>query len=252
MTVSPRLTRTALLIGEDGVQTLQNATVMIIGVGAVGGYALEAIARAGVGHILLVDFDCFDESNINRQILALTSTVGRKKVEVAKERVLEINPDCQVEIFDLFVNTDTLPDLLSHKADMVIDAIDSLNAKCCLIEELVKRGIPFISSMGAALRQDPSRIKLSTLDKTKNCGLSRLLRQRLRRRGVDIKQIKCVYSDEIALKSAVSVNEGQRATLGTHPTLETRPTLGSLPTITAIFGLTIANEAIKTLIHKGH
>lgn len=236
MTISPRLTRTALLVGEEGVQTFQNATVMIIGVGAVGGYALEAVARAGIGHILLVDFDTFDESNVNRQILALTSTIGRKKVEVAKERVLEINPDCRVEIFDLFVNADTLPDLLSHHADIVIDAIDSLSAKCCLIEELVKRQIPFISSMGAALRTDPSKIRLSTLDKTQNCGLAKMLRQRLRHNGVNLQQIKCVYSDEPAAKTA-QISDSH--------------VLGSLPTITAIFGLTLANEVLRTLLKKG-
>lgn len=236
MTISPRLTRTALLVGEEGVQTFQNATVMIIGVGAVGGYALEAVARAGIGHILLVDFDTFDESNVNRQILALTSTIGRKKVDVAKERVLEINPACRVEIFDLFVNADTLPDLLSHHADIVIDAIDSLSAKCCLIEELVKRQIPFISSMGAALRTDPSKIRLSTLDKTQNCGLAKMLRQRLRHNGVNLQQIKCVYSDEPAAKTA-QISDSH--------------VLGSLPTITAIFGLTLANEVLRTLLKKG-
>ena len=239
MSLTPRLMRTGLLLGEENMATLQKSTVMIIGIGAVGGYVLEAIARAGIGHIILVDFDTFDETNINRQILALTSTIGRKKVDVARERIQEINPDCHVECFDLFVDSHTLPDLLSHQADIVIDAIDSLNAKCCLIEELVNRQIPFISSMGAALKTNPSHIKLSTLDKTKNCGLSRLLRQRLRRRSVDITQVKCVYSDEPAQNDALIRQDG------------TRNILGSLPTITAIFGLTLANEVIKTLISKG-
>lgn len=235
-----RIMRTALLLGEDGIRRLQNATVMVVGVGAVGGYALEAIARAGVGHIIIVDFDVFDESNINRQILALGSTVGRKKTEVAKERALDINPNCVVTVKDMFVNQETLPELFAEPVDFVIDAIDSLNSKCGLLEELVRRNVPFMSSMGAALRTDTSCIHINTLDKTQNCGLSRLLRQRLRRRGVDIAKIKCVYSDEdnnLQRKKALNpaVNAGERNVLG------------SLPTITAIFGLTLANEAIKFL-----
>lgn len=244
MSIPPRLMRTGLLVGEKGVAALQGSTVMIIGVGAVGGYALEAIARAGIGHIIVVDFDVFDETNINRQILALTSTIGRKKVEVAAERIKDINPDCQVEIKDMFVDAATLPSLLQTKVDMVIDAIDSLNAKCQLIEELFKREIPFISSMGAALRTDPSYIKQSTLDKTKNCGLSKMLRQRLRRRGVDISKIACVYSDE-------PNNEQRQSACLKNDNPSQRNTLGSLPTITAIFGLTIANAVIKKLIEKG-
>lgn len=242
MSISPRLMRTGLLLGEQGIEKLQHATVMVAGVGAVGGYALEAIARAGVGHLILVDFDVFDETNINRQILALGSTVGRKKIEVAKERVLDINPHCNVEVRDVFINNDTLPALLDEKVDFVIDAIDSLSSKCSLIEALLARKIPFISSMGAALRTDTSFIKLGTLDKTKNCGLAKHLRQRLRRRGADIKKVRCVYSDEPAgerRKQAVVVN--------VNP--EERNVLGSLPTITAIFGLMMANEAIKTLAY---
>ena len=128
MSIPQRLMRTGLLVGEEGIKKLQNARVMIIGVGAVGGYALEAIARAGIGHITVVDFDVFEESNINRQILALTSTIGRKKVEVAAERIKQINPECQVETKDMFVDASTLPSLLTGEFDMVVDAIDSLNA----------------------------------------------------------------------------------------------------------------------------
>ena len=216
---------------------------MIIGLGAVGGYALEGIARAGVGRLILVDFDTFDETNINRQILALSSTVGRKKVEVARERVLEINPDCQVETRDMFVDGGNLPELLAEPVDFVVDAIDSLSAKCALLEELTRRNISFMSSQGAALRTDTACIKTGTLDTTRNCGLARQLRQRLRRRGVDVSRIKCVYSDEPPdpnRQNAILKNESPNG----------RDTLGSLPTITAIFGLIIANEVIKTLAEK--
>lgn len=235
--------RTGLLLGEQGLERLQNSTVMIIGLGAVGGYALEGIARAGVGRLILVDFDVFDETNVNRQILALSSTIGRKKVDVARERVAEINPACRVETRDMFVDSGNLPDLLAEPVDFVVDAIDSLNAKCCLIEELSRRNMRFMSSQGAALRTDVSYIKTGTLDKTKNCGLARLLRQRLRRRGVDISRVKCVYSDE--------PDDGKRqAAMLKSDVPGTRNTLGSLPTITAIFGLTIANGVIKTLAEQ--
>lgn len=232
-----------MLLGDEGINKLQNSSVMVIGLGAVGGYALEAIARAGVGRLILVDFDVFDETNINRQILALSSTIGRKKTEVAKERVLEINPQCCVEIRDVFVNSETLPHLLEIPVDFVIDAIDALNPKCCLIEELYQRGIPFISSMGAALKSDPSFIKCAPLSNSKNCGLAKFVRKRLRKRGIDVTQIDCVFSDQqvnlppTALSSEKAESEQGRI----------RHTLGSLPTITAIFGLTIANFVITKL-----
>lgn len=239
MSANPRLMRTELLLGEDGIRRLQQACVMIVGLGAVGGYALEAVARSGVGRLILVDFDIFDETNINRQILALTSTVSRKKTAVAAERVREINPDCEIVVKDMFVDEDNLPELLDMKPDFVIDAIDSLNAKCCLIEELCRRGIPFVSSMGAALKTDPSCIKTARLNQTKNCGLSRLLRRRLKRRGVDLQSVRCVYSDEQAVLPGGGICPAEEK--------GARNILGSLPTITAIFGLTVANEAIKQL-----
>lgn len=242
-----RLLRTEMLLGSAGMQKLKNASVMIIGLGAVGGYALEAIARAGVGHLVLVDFDVFEESNINRQILALSSTLGRKKTEVAAERVQQINPNCRVEIVDAFVNSETLPELLQRKTDYVIDAIDALNPKCCLMEELYKRGIPFISSMGAALKSDPSYIRCAPLSSSKNCGLAKFIRKRLRKRGINISSIISVFSDEqinlpdTAIQMLETAEQEGRA----------RNTMGSLPTITAIFGLTLANYVIKHLSGYG-
>lgn len=243
--VDDRFQRTALLLGEDGIEHLRKATVMVIGVGAVGGYALEALARSGIGHLILVDFDVFDVTNINRQILALTSTVGRKKVEVAAERVKDINPSCRVDVMDMFVNAETIPQLLSLKPDFVVDAIDTLDCKCRLIEALNTSKMPFISSMGAALKTDPSHIHCGKLSETKNCGLSRQLRQRLKKKGVNLAEIMCVYSDEqVSLpENAVIVNESQNG-------VRKKSTLGSLPTITAIFGLTIANYVICKISGK--
>lgn len=246
MSATDRLTRTRMLLGGEGLSRLQNAAVMVVGLGAVGGYALEALARSGIGRLVLVDFDVFDESNINRQILALTSTVGQKKTEVARRRVLDINPDCIVETKDMFVNADTLPQLLDIPVDFVVDAIDALNPKCCLMEALYERGIPFISSMGAALKTDPSFIKCGTLSASKNCGLAKFIRKRLRKRGLEISRINCVYSDEqVCLPETALAFDGDDASAG-----RVRHTLGSLPTITAIFGLTIANYVITSL--SGH
>ena len=246
MSATDRLTRTRMLLGDEGLSRLQNAAVMVVGLGAVGGYALEALARSGIGRLVLVDFDVFDESNINRQILALTSTVGQKKTEVARRRVLDINPDCIVETRDMFVNADTLPQLLDIPVDFVVDAIDALNPKCCLMEALYERGIPFISSMGAALKTDPSFIKCGPLSASKNCGLAKFIRKRLRKRGLEISRINCVYSDEqVCLPETALAFDGDDASAG-----RVRHTLGSLPTITAIFGLTIANYVITSL--SGH
>lgn len=230
-----RLMRTKALLGENGVKNLQNATVMLFGLGAVGGYALEGLARAGIGHLILVDFDVFDESNINRQILALSSTVGKKKTEVAKQRVLEINPECNVELEDVFVTGENIDILLNRKIDYAVDAIDVMKSKCCLMYELYKRQIPFISSMGAALKTDATCIKTAQLSQTVNCPMARCIRQNLKKRGVDLSKIDCVFSSEQCNlpEGAISKNPQGGKNI-----------LGSLPTITAIFGLTIANKII--------
>lgn len=238
------------MLGDQGLDKLQNATVMVIGLGAVGGYALEALARSGVGHFILVDFDVFDITNINRQILALSSTIGMKKTDAARIRLAEINPNCKVEIRDMFVNQDTLPELLAMRPDFVVDAIDALNPKCCLIQELYKAGIPFISSMGAALKTNPAMIKYGKLSQTKNCGLAKFIRKRLKKRQIDIGKIFCVSSEEqVCIEGGgIEYNESaENEITSMEHQGRIRNTMGSLPTITAIFGLTIANEAIRQI-----
>ena len=238
-----RLTRTKMLLGENGINKLKASKIMIIGLGAVGGYVLEALARSGIGNFILVDFDKFEESNINRQILALSETIGLKKTDVAKQRVLSINPKANVETIDVFVNNETIDEILKYNPDFVIDAIDALNPKCCLIQTLNERNIPFISSMGAALKTDPSKIKIGNLSNSKNCSLAKFVRKRLRKRNIDISQIRCVWSEEQAeLPSQAIEFDNDDQSNG-----RIRHTLGSLPTITAIFGLTIANDIILNL-----
>jgi tRNA A37 threonylcarbamoyladenosine dehydratase len=211
---------------------------MVVGLGAVGGYALEALARAGVGHLILVDFDRFDESNVNRQILALSSTIGQKKTDVAAARVREINPDCDILIRDICLTRDNIDLLFDRPIDYAVDAIDSIAAKCALIEALYTRQIPFVSSMGAALKTDASCIKAAKLSQTINCPMARKIRNELKKTGVRMNDIDCVFSSEqcILPENAISANPNGG-----------RPILGSLPTITAIFGLTIANTIIQRI-----
>lgn len=238
-----RFTRTQMLLGAEGIKKLNKSKVMIIGLGAVGGYVLEALARSGIENFVLIDFDKFEESNINRQILALTETIGIEKIEVAKQRVLSINPKANVETINIFVNNDTIDNILQYNPDFVVDAIDALNPKCCLIQTLIERKIPFISSMGAALKTDPSKIKLGNLSNSKNCSLAKFVRKRLRKRQIDISKIRCVWSEEQTNlpEQAIEFNNNDNSTG------RIRHTLGSLPTITAIFGLTIANDIILRL-----
>ena len=234
-----RFMRTQMLLGQEGMEHLKQATVMVVGLGAVGGYALEALARSGIGHLILVDFDRFDETNINRQILALDSTVGKLKTEVAAARVKDINPSCLVEIKNVFVDKDNLADIFVVRPDFVADAIDSLGAKCALLEFLWHEKIAFISSMGAALKTNPADIAVSTLDKSQNCALARKVRHQLKSQGVNLAEVPCVYSQEQPKLPQTAILAPQED--------GARNIMGSLPTITAIFGLTLANEIILKL-----
>jgi tRNA A37 threonylcarbamoyladenosine dehydratase len=234
--------RTERLLGSDAVEALHEKTVTLVGLGAVGGYALEGLARLGVGHFRLVDFDTVSVTNINRQILATWDTVGQKKSVIAEQRVKSINPGCAVETFDLFLDKDNLSTVIDRKSDLTIDAIDSLSAKCDLLAYAYAHQYPIISSMGAALRKDPSRIKTGDLMETTGCPLARQVRQNLRKRGIG-KGISVVYSDEEVNFTYKEVREDPDAENG-------RRVLGSLVTITGIFGLTLAQLALMRLLGK--
>ena len=240
-----RFSRMRLMVGGTKLKKLQKAHVMVVGCGAVGSYAIEALARAGVGHLTLVDFDEVSVSNINRQLFALSSTVGHKKVDVARDRVLDIGSDIRVDTLDMLVNTETLPKLLEIKPDFVVDAIDSLNPKCCLIEMLIKMGIPFISSMGAALKTDPTKIQVVKMKKTLNCPLAFFVRKRLRKRGV-VMDFPVVYSPELTNdKTRLQLPEKSDQKSG-----RVRHEMGSFPTVTGIFGLMCAHYVIQELIKE--
>ena len=241
-----RFSRTRLLLGDDGMKKLASARVLVIGLGAVGGFAVEALARSGVGHLKLIDCDKIAESNCNRQIYALTSTIGKPKAEVARERVLEINPACDVISMVAFACNENFNELFEDEngpVDLVIDAIDSLNPKVDLLCAALAKRIPIFSSMGAARRTDPSAIQVADISKTRYCPLARAMRARLHRRGIE-SGVTCVYSAEPAPAGsfvppeAEDIPERGRA----------RVVMGSLPTITGIFGLTLANTAISFIV----
>ncbi len=242
-----QFSRIRLLLGEDKFQRLQQAHVCVVGLGAVGGYVVEGLARAGIGYLRLIDFDTIQPSNINRQIIALHDTVGQPKVIAARDRVLAINPSCHVEPMELFADEKTAETIISPKPDLLIDAIDSLNPKAQLLTAAYEMNIPVISSMGAALRTDPAQIRTGDLMNTKNCPLARRLRKKLRKNGVG-KGIGCVFSTEEVDFNYDKQQKSERVESSPHTDRgRNRNTLGSLPTLTGIFGLTIANLAIEFL-----
>ncbi|MDP2107015.1 MAG: tRNA threonylcarbamoyladenosine dehydratase [Desulfobulbaceae bacterium] len=241
-----RFLRIERLLGPEAFARLRDNVVTIAGLGAVGGHAMEGLARAGINRIRLVDFDVVRTHNINRQIIALESTVGTQKVIAARDRILQINPAAQVEIMPTFIDQHSVGTILDPKPDLLIDAIDMVGPKVELLAAAFARGIPIISSMGAALRTDPSQIKLADLMQTKKCPLARRIRRRLRLRGIE-RGIPCVFSTE----PVDFTYEEPEQEVGNEHLLPHQPSprrvLGSLPTLTGIFGLIIANQAIRQL-----
>ena len=224
--------RTELLLGTDAVAKLRCARVAVVGLGAVGSYVVEALARAGVGYLRLVDFDVINKSNLNRQLYALESTIGKSKAQIARKRVLDINPDCVVDARESFFSEETQPDILGGDLDLVVDAIDSLSQKAHIIVGATALNIPVITSMGAALKKDPAKIRVGTLTETQNCLLARKVRKLVRKIGGHT-DIPCVYSLEEITEPAGADK-----------------VLGSLPTITGMFGLHVAHECLRILMKR--
>lgn len=240
--------RTVRLLGPEAAARLAAARVCVFGLGAVGSYAVEGMARAGVGRFRLMDFDTFKASNLNRQLYALRSTLGRAKAVVAAERVKDINPDATAEAVEAFAHADTLDELLAGKPDLVIDAIDSVNPKTEVIAACARLDLPVFSAMGAATRLDPEAIRFAPLYEVKMCPLARQIRKRLRRRGVD-GDLWCVYSQEDRNLDAVAGPESGTAPgeEGEYERGRARGVLGSMSTITGMFGLRLAHEAVMRL-----
>lgn len=233
--------RTLLLIHEENVKRLQQCNVLIVGVGGVGAYSAEHICRSGIGAITIVDADSVSESNINRQLIALHSTIGIPKVELMRDRMLDINPELKIEARNMFVTTDNIPEIVgSQHFDYIVDAIDTIAPKIALLTYAYNHNIPVISSMGAGGRTDPTKISVTDISKTYNDKLASVVRQRLRKEGI-MSGIKVVFSTEVADAEAVM------QTLGARNQCSVRGTVSYIP---ALFGTMIAGTVIKDLITK--
>lgn len=243
-----RFSRTRLLLGDKNFKKLQSGRVVVIGLGAVGSYCVEGLARAGVGHLRLVDFDTIRPSNINRHLWAMETTVGRSKVSVGQERILDINPAADVEGMELFADEKTMEGIGTPRPNVVLDAIDSLNPKIQVLMYCARRGIPVLSSMGAATRTDPSAVKMGDLFDTRNCPLAERVRRRLRKNGIGRGTIRCVFSEQ-KQNVGMLVDAAAREP-GEYQRGRARRPLGSLPTVTGIFGLTLAQMAIEFLLNE--
>lgn len=230
--------RTGQLLGAEAIKKLANSKVLVAGLGGVGGYAVELLARSGVGHLVIADADTVAESNINRQLIALQSTVGQEKTSLWHHRIADINPAAEIISVSDFLTTDNIPHLLeTYQPDYVIDAIDTVAPKCTLIKTCHRTRLPLISSMGAGGRLDPTRVHYGKLSATVGDGLARVVRQRLKPH-IDVSRIRVVWSDEAPRKTAVSeVNTPNK-----------RTSFGTLATIPAMFGLFLANYVILKLI----
>lgn len=246
-----RFARLERLVGTEGLQCLAGQSVAVVGVGGVGSYAAEALARAGIGRLTLVDFDRIVPSNINRQIHALEYTVGRAKVEVMAERCLAINPAIEVRPRHAFYSAETDEGLLGEGFDYLLDCIDSITAKLHLIQSCRQRDIPVISAMGAANKLDPTLIRVADLSRTQKCRMARIIRKELGRRGIR-SGVRVVYSLEEfrPLSDAPPVPSNLPAAPTDASPARQRVTLGSSSYIPPIFGLTMAGEVIRTLLDR--
>jgi tRNA A37 threonylcarbamoyladenosine dehydratase len=230
--------RTHILVGDTGMARLGAAHVFLAGLGGVGSYAAEALARAGVGQLTLVDHDVVSGSNLNRQLPALHSTLGRKKIEVVAERIGDIEPACRVHLVDEFLDAGNVTERLPDGHCLVLDAIDSLSAKVALVVEAWQRGLTVVSSMGAGGRLDPTRIRVSDLQDTIVCPLARAMRTHLRRRGVD-RGVTAVWSDEQPIPPLPPEDVGRGRPRAVNGTISYMP---------ALFGLTLAGVAIRRIL----
>lgn len=234
-----QFSRTELLIGKENMEKLAKARVAVFGVGGVGGYVVEALARSGVGTLDLIDNDKVAVTNINRQIIATTKTIGQYKVDIAKERVLEINPEAKVNIYKTFYLPETSDMFDFTKYDYVVDAIDTVTGKLRLVEEANKAGTPIMSSMGAGNKMDPTAFEVADISKTSVCPLAKVMRRELKKRGIN--RLKVVYSKEKALTPREPEGSEKEET-------NKRQTPGSNAFVPSVAGLIIAGEVIKDLI----
>lgn len=237
--LSERDSRSRLLLGDEAMERLRRARVLVAGVGGVGGYAAEMLARTGIGHLALIDADCVAPSNLNRQLIALVSTIGRPKVELFRERFLDINPDIEVDARREFIEPGNVPAILDEGYDYVIDAIDTVAPKVALIAECLRRGVRIISSMGAGGRTDPTRVEYADLWSTREDGLARAVRQRLKKAGLR-RPLRVVASTEAPRSaSIIHLDEPNK-----------RSSFGTIATIPTIFGIFLASKVLKEIANN--
>lgn len=243
-----QFSRTELAIGKEGIQKLKNSAVAVLGVGGVGSYAVEALARSGIGKIVMIDKDAVDITNINRQLHALLTTVGRDKVELMKERIALINPECEVVALKMFYTEETYEQLFEHKLDYVVDAMDTITYKVHLALECIKRNIPIIASMGAANKMDPTRFKVADISKTSYDPIAKVMRRKLKEAGVT-KGLKVVYSTEEPVKQRNDVLQ-QIVTNPNSPISKVRKPPASNAFVPPTVGMMMAGIVVNDLIKE--
>ncbi|OWK74865.1 tRNA threonylcarbamoyladenosine dehydratase [Flavobacteriaceae bacterium JJC] len=235
------LERTELLIKEKGIEKLRNANLLIVGLGGVGSFAAEFLARSGVGKMTIVDGDVVDITNINRQLPALHSTIGKSKVEIVAERILDINPDLELTKINDFLNPESMEEVIdSQKFDYILDCIDSVTPKITLIKTAKRKKIKIVSCMGAGGKMDPAKVMVRDISKTYNCYLAKNVRKRLKKENIN-KGIRCVFSNEIQAEESLKMTDGSNYK---------RSFYGTISFIPAIFGLYAAAEVINYLMKE--
>lgn len=227
--------RTELLLGKEAIYKLQSSSVAVFGLGGVGSYVVEALARAGIGKLAILDSDTISETNINRQIIALHSTIGRKKVEVATKRLNDINPEIEIESYDMFFCEDNADKIPFEKFDYIVDAIDTVTSKLLLIKKAKEKNITIISSMGTGNKLNP-KFTISDINKTSVCPLAKVMRKKLKE--MNIENVKVLWSDEIPLTPTIQIEE-----FGRHIP-------ASISFVPSVAGLLIASEVVKDLLAK--
>ncbi|TRZ37462.1 tRNA threonylcarbamoyladenosine dehydratase [Niallia circulans] len=240
-----QFSRNELAIGTEGLEKLKNSTVAVLGIGGVGSFSAEALARSGVGKLILIDKDDVDITNVNRQVIALLSTVGRPKVDIMKERIADINPECEVIALKMFYTEETYEEIFAYGLDYVVDASDTISYKIHLMKECLTRNIPIISSMGAANKMDPTRFQIADISKTHTDPIAKVVRLRLRKEGIR-KGIKVVFSDE----SPIVIREDVRKVVGKDnaPIRKAKMPPSSNAFVPSVAGLIMASDVIKELL----
>lgn len=248
-----QFSRTELLIKSEGIEKLQNSKIAIFGIGGVGSFVVEGLVRAGVGNFVLIDDDKICLTNLNRQIIATRKTIGKFKVDVAKERILEINTDAKVETYQEFYMPDSKTNIINEDLDYVIDCVDTITAKIEIIEQCKKLSIPVISSMGTGNKLDPSRFEITDIFKTSICPLAKVMRKELKKRNID--NLKVIYSKEEPIKIDDNSNSSCKTNCICPPGTKRKCTIrnqvpGSISFVPSVAGLMMAGEVVRDIIRR--